>query len=86
MFLGKDVLNICRKSTGEHPCRSAISIKLLCSFIETALRNGWPPVDLLDIFRTLFPKNTSGWLLLDYPLFLKNPKRNLRNFCGIFLF
>ena len=29
-FLGKGVLKICSKFTGEHPCRSAISIKLLC--------------------------------------------------------
>ena len=26
MFLGKGVLKICRKFTGERPCRSAISI------------------------------------------------------------
>ena len=30
VFLGKGVLKICSKFTGEHPCRSAISIKLLC--------------------------------------------------------
>ena len=28
LFLGKGVLNICSKFTGEHPCQSAISIKL----------------------------------------------------------
>ena len=28
-FLRKSVLKICSKFTGEHPCRSAISIKLL---------------------------------------------------------
>ena len=28
MFLGKDVLKICRKFTGEHPCRIVISKKL----------------------------------------------------------
>ena len=32
VFLGKDVLKICSKFTGEHPCRSAISITLLCIF------------------------------------------------------
>ena len=31
VFLGKGVLKICRKFTGEHPCRSVISIKLLCT-------------------------------------------------------
>ena len=29
MFLGKGVLEICSKFTGEHPCQSAISIMLL---------------------------------------------------------
>ena len=60
MFLVKDVLKICSKCTGEHPCRSAILIKFLCNFIEIALRHGYCPVNLLHIFRTLLPKNTSG--------------------------
>ena len=30
MFIGKGVLKICSKFTGEHPCRSLISIKLFC--------------------------------------------------------
>ena len=54
--LGKGVLKICSKFTGERPCRSVILIKLL--------RYGCSPVNLLHIFRTPFPKNTSGWLLL----------------------
>ena len=29
VFLGKGALKICSKFTGEHPCRSVISIKLL---------------------------------------------------------
>ena len=28
VFLGKGVLKLCSKFTGEHPCRSATSIKL----------------------------------------------------------
>ena len=28
-FLGKRVLKICRKVTGEHPCRSVISINFM---------------------------------------------------------
>ena len=48
--LGKGVLKISSKFTGDHPYRSVISIKLL--------------PNLLHIFRTPFPKNTSGWLLL----------------------
>ena len=56
MFLGNGVLKICGKFTGEHPCRSVISIKLLSNFIEIALRHGRSPVNLLHIFRTAFPK------------------------------
>ena len=52
VFLGKGVLKICSKYTGEH-----ISIKL-------ALRHGCSPVNLLHIFRAPFPKNISEWLLL----------------------
>ena len=33
VLLGKRVLKICSKFIGEHPCRSAISIKLLSNFI-----------------------------------------------------
>ena len=65
MFLRKGVLEICSKFTGEQPCRSVISIKLLCNFIEIALRHGCSPVNLLHIFRTAFPRNASGWLLLN---------------------
>ena len=64
MFLRKDILKICSKLTGEHPCRSAISIKLYSNFIEIALRHGCSVVNLLQTFRTSFLKNTSGWLRL----------------------
>ena len=73
MFLRKGVLKICSKVTGEHPCRSAISIKLLCNFIKIALRHGCSPVNLLHIFRTPFLKNTSGWLLLKFDRVLNTP-------------
>ena len=53
VFLRKGVLKLCSKFTGEHPCRSAISIKLL-----------YYPANLLHIFRTPFLKNTYGRLLL----------------------
>ena len=65
VFLGKGVLKICSKFTGEHPCRSMISIKLLWNFIEIAFRHWCSLVNLLDIFRTPFLKNTSVWLLLN---------------------
>ena len=64
VFSGKGVLKKCSKCTGEHPCRSVISIKLLCNFIEIPLRHECSSVNLLHIFRTSFSKNTSGWLLL----------------------
>ena len=35
VFLEKDVLKICSKFTGEHPCRSAISIKLQRTLFRT---------------------------------------------------
>ena len=64
VLLVKDVLKICSKFTGKHPCRSGISIKLQGKFIEITLWHGCSPVNLLQIFRTLFSKNTSEWLLL----------------------
>ena len=63
VFLGKSVLNICCKFTGERPCQSLISINLQ-RIIEIALRHVCSHVNLLHIFRTSFPRNTSGWLLL----------------------
>ena len=48
-----------------HPCQNLISIKLLCNFIEITLPHGCSPLDLLHIFRTPFPKNSSGGLFLD---------------------
>ena len=48
---------------------------LLCNFIETALRHGCSPVNLLHIFRTPFPKNTSGWLLLKLDIFFSGKQQ-----------
>ena len=44
------------------PC--VVSLKLQSNFIEITLRHGCSPVNLLHIFRTPLPMNTSGWLLL----------------------
>ena len=44
-----------------------ISVKLLklqCNFTEITLRHVCSPVNMLHIFRTPFPKNTTGGLLL----------------------
>ena len=38
--------------------------KVACNFIKIAFRHGCSPVNLLHIFRILFPKNTTGGLLL----------------------
>ena len=45
VFLGKGALKTCSKFTGEHPCRSVTSIKVICNIIE---------VTLLHIFRVPF--------------------------------
>ena len=45
-FLGKVVPKLCSKFRREHPCRSAISIKLHCNLIEITLRHGCSPVNL----------------------------------------
>ena len=34
VFSGKDVVKICSKFTGEHPCRSVISIKLQATLLK----------------------------------------------------
>ena len=64
VFLWKSVLKIRSKFTGENPCRSAISMKLLYNFIVITLRHGCSPVNLPHVFRTPFLKRTFGWLLL----------------------
>ena len=81
VVLRKKCSENCIKFTGEHPCRSAISIKLLCNF-----RHGCSPVNLLHIFRTSFPKNTSGRLLLKLLIRQKCIHRYHRKCCpGVFI-
>ena len=60
----RGVLEIWSKFTGQHPCWSAFSIKLQSNFIEMSLWHWCSPVNLLYIFGTHFPKNTSGRLPL----------------------
>ena len=79
---GKRGLKICSKFTGQHACRSVISIKLQSNFIEITFRHGCSPVNLMYIFRTAFPMNTCRWLLLLISLatkwikFLKSKTQN----------
>ena len=55
--LGKATLEIYARFTGEHLCRSVISI-------EITLWHKCSPANLLHNFRTAFPKNTSRRLFL----------------------
>ena len=65
VLLGKGVLKICSKFTGERLCQNVISnVLLFATLIEIKLRHGCSPVNLLHIFRTSFPKNISWGLLL----------------------
>ena len=65
-FIRTGVVKICSKYTGEHPCQMVISIELQSNFIEMTFRHGCSSVNFLHIFRTLFARNTCGWLLLLY--------------------
>ena len=77
-FLEKGTLKAPSKVTGEHPCRSVISIKLQSIFIEITLRYGCSFVNLLHIFRTSFHEKISGGLLLKISICLAlNELRNL---------
>ena len=60
VFLEKGFLKTCSKFTGEHLCRSVISIQLFCNFVEITLWHGCSPVNLLHIFRTTFTRNTAA--------------------------
>ena len=64
VFLWKGVLKICSKFTKEHPCQSAISIKLQSNFIKITLCYGCSHVNL-QIFRTPFPRNIYAGLFLN---------------------
>ena len=70
-FLWKRCCEICSKFIGAHPCRSMISIKLPCNFIEIRLWCGGSPVSLLHIFRIPFPPNASGQMLSKKQVWLK---------------
>ena len=60
-----------RSPEAEHLCRNVNSISNLQSnFIEIALRQGCSLVNLLHIFRTPFPRNTSELLLLEVKFIL----------------
>ena len=78
-FLEKGSLKACSKVTGEHPCRSLISIKLQSIFIEITLRCWCSFVNLLHIFRSPFHEKISAGLFLKISICLAfNELRNLK--------
>ena len=54
VFLGKGILKICSKFTGEHSCRSVIPIQLQSNFMEIALQHGCSPVKFVAHFQNTF--------------------------------
>ena len=68
VFLEKSVLKICTKFTGEHPCRSAISVNLVfsCKFAEY-FQNTFS-TEHLWMATSWF--RDSGWFLVGFDLFL----------------
>ena len=61
VLLGKGVLKVCIKFTGEHPCRSVILIKQLHWYRTLA----WVfSCKFTAYFQKTFSEDTSGWLLL----------------------
>ena len=62
----KAVLQICRKSTGKHPCRIVISINLQRNFIAITLSHRFSLLNFLHISRSTFLRNSCGGLLLKW--------------------
>ena len=54
VFLRKGVVKTCSKFTGEHPCGSAISIKLQSNFIEIAPWHGCSTGNFAVYFQNTF--------------------------------
>ena len=65
VFLRKGVLKICSKFTGEHPCRSVISIKFQSNFIKIALRFS---CKIAACFQKTFSSENIWWAASDYSL------------------
>ena len=69
VILVKGVLKICSRFTGDHPCRSVISINFQSNFIELKLWHGCSPLNLLHIFRT--PLGVCFWFSHFQNIFLQ---------------
>ena len=69
-----DFIKVARKRCSENMqqiYRRTFMPKCDFNFIEIALRHGCSPVNLLHIFKTPFPRNTSCWLLLNNLTFIQ---------------
>ena len=71
VFLGKSVLKICSKFTEEHPSRSAVSINMLCNFIEITIQHGcifseylFQRTPLEDCFWTSYLPEQCKWCII----------------------
>ena len=73
VFLGKGVLKIWSNFIEEHPWRSVIAIKLLCNFIEIALRHGRSRVNLCIFLEHLFLRTSlDGCFWITHRQYFKN--------------
>ena len=78
-FLRKGILKTYSRFTEEHPCQNVISMNLQSNFIE--ITYGCSPLNELCIFRTSFPKDTSGGLvenIFPHQLFVQRSRLELR--------
>ena len=69
VFLGKGVLKICSKFTGN--THAEVWFVFFYDFIEITLWHGCSSVNLLHIFSTPSPKKTFGWVILSFLLIFR---------------
>ena len=85
--LSKSVLKICSKFTGEHLCRSVISIKWLCSFIEITLRHECSPECSHECSSFVYNfVKTESTFPVQFQAFLKLRAGGLKTLCHGFFF
>ena len=58
---------------------------LQSNLIEITLQHGCPPVNLLHVFRTPFPKSTFWWLLLSIVNLVVKRRRDFPRFLAMFI-
>ena len=67
VFLGKDVLKICSKFSGDHPRQSAITMKLQSSIIEIPLRHRCYPAYFQNLFLRTFLEYCFCNIFVNFP-------------------